>query len=253
MLELLGQVVRNLGAELLAMRDSGGAEGTWEGSQFKAEADRIAHDYLVDRLGELDPGTPIISEEDLASHAAGRPERYLLIDPIDGTASYAGGFDGYVTQVAVMSRGRPVQAAIYAPALDRLYLAEAAGGATLNGTPLKIVADPKRRILIDNYATPRGTAARAFESLGCTGYVESGSISLKICRVADGTADIFFKDVVVRDWDVGAPDLILSEAGGTLIGLDGRAFEYDGEYDKPGMVAAGNAQLAKEVVLWLEK
>ncbi|NQU57092.1 MAG: inositol monophosphatase, partial [Rhodospirillales bacterium] len=102
MLEQLSGIVTELGQKLLTWRDSGGAEGEWQGPSFKARADALAHDYLAGQLERLAPGLPIISEEDASTHLSVRPERYFIIDPIDGTASYANGFQGYVTQVALM-------------------------------------------------------------------------------------------------------------------------------------------------------
>lgn len=68
--------------------------------------------------------------------------------------------------------------------------------------------------------------------------MESGSIALKICRIADGSADLFVKDVAVRDWDVAAPSLVLTEAGGTFTGMDGAPWHFGGNWEKRGLIAA---------------
>jgi 3'-phosphoadenosine 5'-phosphosulfate (PAPS) 3'-phosphatase len=73
--------------------------------------------------------------------------------------------------------------------------------------------------------------------------VESGSIGLKICLVAQGVADLFVKDVVVRDWDVAPPALILHEAGGCLRRFDGQEFRFEGDFEKTGVIAAGSERL----------
>src|SRR3954466_12402195 len=104
-----------------------------------------------------------------------------------------------------MVGARPELAVIYAPAFGQVFGAVRGRGATLNGDTLNCAIPAGRRILIDNYPEPRGIAAEAFTGLKCTGYMESGSLALKVCRVADGSADIFIKDVVVRDWDMAAP------------------------------------------------
>lgn len=253
MLEQLGQIVVDLGTDLRAWRRTGAVQGAWDGPQFKAHADLRAHDALRCRLADLAADIPVVSEEDTASQAAHRPDRCFLIDPIDGTASYAGGYPGYVTQIALMVASRPVAAAIYAPELDLLYLAEHGAGATRNGLRLQTSADAARTVLIDNEPEPRGTARQAFEALPCTGYVESGSISLKICRVADGTADLFFKDVMVRDWDFAAPHLVLAEAGGVLTMLDGSGVEYKGPYERPGLVAARSERVRRQLTDWFNR
>lgn len=250
MLDRLGSAVTDLGRKLLSWRQTTVAEGRWEGDQFKARADVLAHEFLISRLTEIAPEVPVISEEDMANRTGERPGFYFLIDPIDGTASYAGDFNGFVTQVAVMEDARPIQAVIFAPALDQLYSAEVGAGTTLNGQPVKVSDDKGRRILIDNYPEPRESAFEIFQALHCTRYLECGSIALKICRVADGTADLFFKDIVVRDWDLAAPNLVLAEAGGTLVGIDGAPIAYGGDFEKPGVIAAGRPAMARRLVEW---
>jgi 3'(2'), 5'-bisphosphate nucleotidase len=251
MLDRLSDILTEVGATLLDLRERGPIAGSWaDASQFKAKADMIVHEKLIRDLGALTPGIPVISEED-ARHERSRPARYWLIDPIDGTASYAGGFDGFVTQSALMRDGAPVLAVVHGPALGLTYRAERGEGATLNGMPLDVRSgDPDRAVLIDNYPEPRGTALAAFEELSMTGYMESGSIALKICRVADGMADLFFKDVILRDWDVAPGELILSEAGGVLTGIQGAAFPYAGDWVKPGVIAARSRALLERFVDW---
>ena len=164
---------------------------------------------------------------------------------------YFGGFSGYVTQVALVVDHLPQLAAIYAPAFDQVFLAKRGFGAFLNGNRLSLGINGDTKTMIDNYPEPRGITKRAFNELSYLRYLECGGISLKICRVADGTADLFFKDVTVRDWDVGAPLLVLEEAGGSLVLSDGTPMKFNGAYDKSGLVAGRTPDLVGEVVSWL--
>jgi len=242
----LASALRLVGQELLRCRAAGITDGEWQGSQFKARVDMIADQCLRDALPRI-ADLPIVSEEDCVSQAGPRPREYWLIDPLDGTASFVHNFSGFVTQVALMREGRPWLAAAYAPALDRLYVAERGKGASLNGRRIAARAiDRQRLTLVDNYPEARGVAARLFHDLRCSRYLESGSIGLKICLVADGSADVFVKDVVVRDWDVAAPHLILDEAGGALTQFSGQSFEYSGDYQKCGLLAAASLALWRE-------
>ena len=235
---------------LIEWRRAGRVEGRWEGPhQFKAWADGMAHRELVKRLEALDPRLPIISEEDFASQRDERPERYWIIDPIDGTASFAQGYDGFVTQVALIEEQTPVKAAIFAPAFLQLFTAERGKGASRNGKPLQ-VSSGLATTLIDNFPTAQGVAASIFQSLKLTRYVESGSIALKICRVADRTADLFVKDVVVRDWDLAAAHLVLEEAGGKLTDGQGNDVVYAGDFIKPGVVAANSVNTHQRWFDW---
>jgi 3'(2'), 5'-bisphosphate nucleotidase/myo-inositol-1(or 4)-monophosphatase len=191
---------------------------------------------------------PIVSEEDVASQSSHRPTEYWLIDPIDGTASFASGYDGFVCQAAWMRDGHPWLAAVYAPALERLYLAERNRGAMVNGRPIAVkLVDMRQLTLVDNYPEPRGVAKRLFRDLHFSKYLESGSIGLKICLVAEGTADVFVKDVTVKDWDIAAPHLVLQEAGGVLTQFAGQTFEFQAGYEKNGLVVTSSGPLLREV------
>ncbi|RJQ23942.1 MAG: 3'(2'),5'-bisphosphate nucleotidase CysQ [Nitrospiraceae bacterium] len=245
-------IVREVGELLLEWRDSEIFEGKWEGAQFKAKVDRMAHNALTERLHELSPEIPVISEEDASPFTSIRPGCYWLIDPIDGTASFVNGYSGFVTQVVLMKNDRPEFAAIYAPLLGEMYSAEKGSGSFLNDARLKVDSGKKPAILIDNYPEPRGVAASLYNELNFSRYVECGSISLKICKVADGTADLFFKSVTVRDWDIAAPQLILEEAGGFLKECDGSMVRYDGSFEHDGIVAAASDEACAGAVSWYD-
>ncbi|WP_236700617.1 3'(2'),5'-bisphosphate nucleotidase CysQ family protein [Allosalinactinospora lopnorensis] len=251
----MSAAVREVGALLREWRSAPwAAKGAWEGSQFKARADAMAHEALASRLAAIDSGIPVLSEEDPASLApeSGRPSRYWLIDPIDGTASYVGGFSGYVTQAALVSSGRPVMAAIHVPETDVLYTAVRGRGAAANGVPLPAngPAPLGTGVLTDNTPRPQGITRAVYERFGYTAYLECGSISLKLCRIAEGTAQLFVKDVPVRDWDVAAPELLLTETGAHLSRLDGAAFPYTGGFEHTGLVAAADPATGAAIAHW---
>ncbi|MDX8549490.1 hypothetical protein KHC33_01440 [Methanospirillum sp. J.3.6.1-F.2.7.3] len=241
-------LVCHLGAILLDLRKNGRTEGIWIGTQYKAEADVIAHDLLSSELSKI-LAVPIISEEDIGSQQEKRPDMYWLIDPIDGTASFAGGYPGFVSQVALMKDGMPIVAIVYAPVLDKLFFATVGEGASLNGRPIKVNSSPSDSlILVDNYPEPRGIAAKIFQLLPCKKYLESGSLGLKICLVAEGAADVFVKDVFVRDWDIAPAHLILNEAGGYLTQFSGKNFEYVGDYEKKGLIVTSDHELLEKIL-----
>jgi 3'(2'), 5'-bisphosphate nucleotidase len=250
MLEKVSDLLRVVGDEMLTWRGGNLCDGHWEGDQLKTVADQEAHRLIKVGLAKIAP-LPCISEEDACSHVTKRPEIYWLIDPIDGTASFCNGFDGFVTQVALLRNCKPVLAVVHAPALGLTYTAIQDGPALCNRAPISTsVSGIRTPILIDNYPEPRGIARRLYDEIGCGGYVESGSIGLKICRVADGTADVFLKDVRVRDWDLAPADLILARAGGLLTTLDGSSLSYDGDFERVGLIASSCRELLFRVSKW---
>lgn len=193
----------------------------------------------------------MISEEDPSSlNQRKQADCYWLIDPIDGTASFAQGFSGFVTQAAMLKENRPYLSAVYAPISDALYVAKRDAGAYLNGEKLQCPQDGEAVTLIDNYPEPRGFASLAYNALGLKHYIESGSISLKICKVASAEADLFFKDVIVHDWDLAAPHVVLEEAGGFIRNIHGSKIDYTGEYNQSGVVAAPCEKIGMRLISW---
>lgn len=250
MINELNKITQSLGNKLLEWKEDIGTQGHWEGSQFKAKADLMAHDYLESRLNKLSPNISVISEENLDSLVENRPNFYWLIDPIDGTASFANGFSGFVTQVALVEKNKVKIASVYAPLLKELYHAEKGKNSYLNGEKLSLKNKQKIESLIDNYPEPRKIAKNAVEELNIENYLECGSIGLKICKVAAGKSDLFIKDVTIRDWDIAPAHLILKEAGGELCCLNGKNFTYSDCYEHYGLIAASSEEIKKTVLNW---
>ncbi|MFC3999110.1 3'(2'),5'-bisphosphate nucleotidase CysQ [Nocardiopsis sediminis] len=254
LVDALAEAVAEVGALLRQWRsDPAATAGRWHDGQFKAGADTRAHDALSARLRRISPSTPVISEEDPGPAAGGRrPDRYWLIDPLDGTASYAHGFPGYVTQATLMVDARPLAAAVHAPETGVLYTAVHGMGAAANGRMLPRVAPapPGTGVLTDNTPEPGGIARAAYDHFGYGGYLECGGISLKLCRIAEGAAHLLVKDVPVRDWDVAAPDLLLRETGCHLSRLDGTPFDYRGDLEGTGVIGAADPGTGTAVASW---
>ncbi|MBN2299075.1 MAG: inositol monophosphatase [Deltaproteobacteria bacterium] len=246
----LVSLAKKAGEKLMDLRSRHVLAGSWVGTQYKAEADIIIHNYLKEGLSVIDTEIPVVSEEDPHSLRMIGSDRYFIVDPIDGTASYAQGFSGFVTQVALVERGVAECCAICAPVSGEVFWAEKENGAFMNGSPLTIRDTNRFEILIDNYPQPKGITRSAFMDLELKKYVESGSISLKICRVADCTADIFFKDVPVQQWDLAAPHLVLSESGGFLSDIRGNRIQYLHQQEFSGIVAANSEGNAKRLISW---
>ena len=253
MIEILKSVVTEAGKTLCLLRNDKVFEGEWQGPQFKAKADLLIHTQLTDNLRNAFPEIPVVSEEDPRSLKHIGKGRYFIIDPVDGTASFIGGHNGFVTQVACVNNGFVEAAAICAPVSKDLYWAVRRKGAYCNSRRLKIVDPDRWNTLIDNYPEPRGITRDAFEELEFKTYLESGSISLKICRIADGSADMFFKNVPVQQWDVAAPHLVLAESGGSLLELAGKPIDYTFYEEYKGIVAANSKVHAKRLIAWYSK
>ena len=204
-------------------------------AEFKTEADWRAHEKICQGINRLYPGAIVFSEESITPSLK-RPDAYWLIDPIDGTASWFHGFTGFVTQAAYIVDSKPIFGIIHAPLLFKTWMAINGLGAYLNGVRLPHLQASNRLIITDNTPVPHGIAKYFCQHLEATGYYESGSLGLKAVLVADGSADLFVKNVVVRDWDFAPASVIIQEVGGQFGLANGNPYEFTGDMEKHGGV-----------------
>jgi len=241
-------LLEDVGKDIADWRNDLNAKTIHSEPDFKTEADRRAHSQICGKLNTLFPGVDVISEED-SNHFDKRPSAYWLIDPIDGTSSWYHGFDGFVTQAAYIENDIPVFGAVCAPVFNKTWSALKGNGACLNSQPLARLKESSRLILVDNTKEPHGIAEQVMSLLPVTGYVESGSLGLKSVLVADGTVDLFIKDVYVRDWDLAPAAVILEEVGGCLAQANGEPYIFNGPYLKEdGFIVARDSSLLKSSV-----
>ena len=109
-----------------------------QGDSPVTEADIASNDLLHERL--VEPGDGWLSEESENDPTRLAARRVWVVDPIDGTRAFIAGREDWSVSVALVVDGRPVLAALFAPATEELFLSTAGGGATRNG-----VADPGQR------------------------------------------------------------------------------------------------------------
>ncbi len=244
---LIEEVVINAGKLLLDLKkEPKSLNFSHLEGHLKAELDYIIHNYLVDKLKKI-LNVPILSEEETNNFTAFQLKNFdacFVIDPIDGTSSLIHGFKGYVNQVAYVEKGVPMYSCVYAPEYNHLYTAAKNEGAYLNGKRIKTKRNSKI-VFIDNYPIPSGAISEIMKKFDQPKYIECGSIGLKICHVAEGMADIFYKDVTVRDWDIIPPLLVLQEAGGffcTTTWEDVTLFRND-DFSHQGIIATSDRNM----------
>ena len=212
--------------------------------KFKLLADLKA-DILIKKCIKFFFIKPLIlSEENKVNKFS---KHFWLIDPIDGTRSFYNKFKGYVIQLACIDKGKPIYSIIYAPALNRIWTAHLDTGAYLNGKRINKIKRKKSLIkIIDNYPEPKGIANLLYSRILNSKYIESGSIGLKAVLVADGTADIFVKDVIYKDWDIAPALLINKESGTKVCDLNGRDIKIGKGFKKTkGLVVCRKELLPK--------
>jgi histidinol-phosphatase len=99
-------------------------------------ADRRAEEIIKGMLLAEFPDHGFYGEESGQDHA---DADYLwLVDPIDGTKSFVGGYGMFSTQIALMHRGELVLGVSSAPAADEVAWAVRGGGAWLDGASVRV-------------------------------------------------------------------------------------------------------------------
>lgn len=217
-------------------------------------ADEAAETVICEALERLAPAVPIISEERASHEKPKRIERgsYFLVDPLDGTREFIAGRNEYTVNIALLTDGVPLLGVIGAPARGELWRGVVGRSAERFDD---LSCKPSHRI----HVRPRPQAApvimvsRSHLDPRTQAFVErfpqaellpSGS-SIKFCRLAEGSADLYPRLAPTRDWDVAAGHALLVAAGGAIAAPDASPLRYGtDELLIPAFVASGQATSA---------
>ena len=100
-----------------------------------------AADRRADPAGS--PRTPTIVGEEGGQQGSGAVQWY--VDPIDGTNNFVAGIPFFTVSIAAALDGRLLAGVVYDPSRQETFAASVAGGATLNGEPMRCTAAPSTR------------------------------------------------------------------------------------------------------------
>ena len=203
-------------------------------------ADHAANDILIDRLRGARPGYGWLSEESEDDPGRLRQERVFIVDPIDGTRAFMEGRDTWVVSAAVTEGGRTLAGVLYAPSLDELYVADAAGRVEKNGRPLVIEphGGPMRVSAADDMMKRFTRGLGAVERLS-----RIPSLAYRLAMIADGRLDATIVKPNAHDWDLAAADLILANAGGGVLDVHGETPVYNLHPPRHGILFAARRDL----------
>jgi myo-inositol-1(or 4)-monophosphatase len=211
-------------------------------SSIVSEADIAVDRLLLDKLSAARPDYGWLSEETTDNSARLSRQRVFVVDPIDGTRAFLAGDREWTVSLAVVEAGRPVVAALYAPALELMFRASAGSGGTRDGEPLRVSG--RSEPVGTRLAGPRRYARKLAEAAGLS-TAEARfvpSLAYRIALVAAGEVDAAVARPNAHDWDLAAADLLVHEAGGVLTDLSGRELRYNGaDVRHPALVAANPA------------
>ena len=222
------------------------------------EADIAANEIIVSSLVKLTPEIPIISEEsDIADYSVrSHWQRYWLIDPLDGTRSFVQGTDEFTVNIALIERHYPILGVVHSPIEQSTYWGAVGIGAYRSvadiDEPVSISTGQLNssyiRMLISRSGMNGGVEAfkRNLEADSFTCQILRSSSSIKFCRAAEGTVDVFLRFGTTSEWDTAAGQCVLECAGGSVIDLDKNRLKYnkvDAKLRNPKFLAIGSGGL----------
>ncbi|MGM0563146.1 MAG: 3'(2'),5'-bisphosphate nucleotidase CysQ [Pseudomonadota bacterium] len=196
------------------------------------EADFAANDIINKRLEGIGADWPILSEE---NEIQGYEERrqwstYWLVDPLDGTKEFIKGNGEFSVNIALVHQHEAILGVVYAPVLGATYSASRDNGAekvTAEGRQrIHVRAAPKTPHIAVSRSHDSDRLHRFLEELGEHHVVHMGS-SLKSCLVAEGTVDLYPRLGKTSEWDTGACQCVVEEAGGYFMSVDGERLSYN--------------------------
>jgi myo-inositol-1(or 4)-monophosphatase len=218
--EVIGSVLDELGPTLLGAAGRVEVEAKSDGTPV-TDADRHADERLERAIRASFPTHGILSEE--RDTAVPDTDWCWVLDPIDGTSNFVAGLPYWCVSVALTFEGRPVLGIVDAPALGRRYLAQRDGGAWLGERRLAVRPPVDWRDGRNRHVPVMLTTSTARRARGAGLRLNvrvMGATALDLAIVAEGVAAASVA-LVPHVWDVAAGALLVTEAGGSIVTLQG--------------------------------
>ena len=200
------------------------------------KADLASHNLIVNRLRELTPNIPILSEESANITWKERKnwKDYWLIDPLDGTKEFIKKNGEFTVNIALIKDNSPILGVVYAPILETTWLGE------INKSAIKITSKGRvniRSIQCQTNETWNVVGSRSHQSDEFKSYIGKlkGKInimsmgsSIKLCLVAEGVAHIYPRLGLTSEWDTAAAHAVVNSANGKVIDINtGQELKYN--------------------------
>lgn len=233
--QFLADIAQKAGALIMEYYRAGPLCGNNE-ARLKADltpvtgADHDAERLILAALARAFPGVPVIAEEETAAGRIAKvANRIFLVDPLDGTKEFLSGNGEFTVNIAEVVDGVPVAGVVFAPAADRIFLADQNGA--FEGTkPIRARAAPEDGLVAVGSRSHGDAATVEFlKAYPVKNFIAAGS-SLKFCLLAAGEADIYARGGPTMEWDTAAGHAVLRAAGGEVENWEGAKLRYG----KPG-------------------
>ncbi|XP_061877033.1 inositol monophosphatase 1-like isoform X1 [Entelurus aequoreus] len=215
--------------------------------------ERIIIDSLKQEFGE--DTYAFIGEESVAK---GKPciltdKPTWIIDPVDGTTNFVHGFPFVAVSIAFAVKKELEFGVVYSCFEDKMYKARKGKGAFCDDERIQVsdVTDIHKSIIVCEHGTNRNaeTVNKIFSTMQrilripVHGLRGSGTAATNMCLVASGAAEAF-SEIGIHCWDIAAGAVIVTEAGGVLLDVDGGPFDLMSRR----MLSANNDVIAKRII-----
>jgi myo-inositol-1(or 4)-monophosphatase len=186
-------------------------------SDVVSAADHAAEELVVTRLAQSRPSDGLVGEEGARRPGKGRT---WYVDPVDGTYNFLSRIPYWCSAIGLADFEGPLVGAVYAPALDELWVGGRDTWTTLNGVAAVELSDrPLAEVSVATYFHPRHMSDHSRLSswqsaTAAAGAVRMlGSASVDLAGVASGRLGIFLQaNLNPWDWVPGAA-LVLGAGG----------------------------------------
>ncbi|MBE9006184.1 3'(2'),5'-bisphosphate nucleotidase CysQ [Fortiea sp. LEGE XX443] len=202
-------------------------------------ADVTVSQYILQRLQAAlgNENFAYISEETYKSQFHQENSQLVwVIDPLDGTRDFIDKTGDYAIHIALVKNHRPILAVVAVPEAEKIYYATKDGGTFMEtpkaSVPVKLLADKKIEdlTLVVSRSHRNERLNHLLQHLPCQNQKSVGSVGCKIATILEQQADIYISisgKSAPKDWDIAAPELILTEAGGKFTHFDGSLLQYN--------------------------
>jgi len=255
LLPALEDLARRAGAAIMEIYAEEFAVRHKADSSPVTEADLRAEAIILPGLAALTPDFAIVAEEQVAAGRVpvldGRP--FWLVDPLDGTKEFVRRNGEFTVNIGLIADGHPVAGVVLAPVPGLLW--SGAGGRAFRvdaaGQRLPIACRPRPatgvRIVTSRSHNQPDLLTRWMARFDRPELDFAGS-SLKLCRVAEGSADLYPRFGPTCEWDIAAAHAVLRAAGGTIETFDGVPLSYAKPgFLNPDFVARGSELIPQDV------
>jgi 3'(2'), 5'-bisphosphate nucleotidase len=196
-----------------------------------SNGDIKCNELITNKILELTPNIPIISEETVDLKIKNINKIFWLIDPIDGTKEYIAGKDEYTLNAALIINKVPSIGLVGVPKKKQLFYSYGINDSYVIENGKKIKNDCKKKtpqnevVALSSSSHPSEEIMKILKKYNVTSVVKMAS-SYKFCVIANGEFDIYTAKERAHEWDYAAGHAVAEHAGAIIKTIEGESYDY---------------------------